>query len=764
MGECVVARKVRDVSGDRFTPRIVRYRLVRRKLPLLDFGTSRPLFLLFLTLCVEAGGSVKMGKSRKKSLLMKALRLRGMAQPQRRKVEGILPEYYALAEGERDCKDVVRLDPSPPPSPAKAKTKAPFASCSRPTQRERVHEAVLSALGCLGDAKGLEVTLSVHCPTSTTVATVSGEGKVEVRWKSAKGGPAADADDSDAMLRVAVGDVRGCRSTNGTQRLLQELGGVVPRHHRLATKMLAMLATSVVSLVHHAGLNTMTLSLVAVLKYLYGCGALATVANDGVVDVVVSGDGFASSSRQGAVAVSARVLGLDTWLKEHGFNAMEGVVTLAYFAGTESSHTVSSVHKLLMDDLEQVANGFDVGDGTILRATITLCSDGKWLSNSLGLTGGNAKMGCPWCSTNTHEMHDDEYVQNFARNFTAPEGCHSRCAVNCHGQRRSCISPCKTIRNCNGSHGFKRMTPIAHLIGRLISVVPDLLHLKLRLVEKLADLLRRLLSNLYRTVRGKTIEETNAAMTMLGSSIFAYPPFAVQKKLRFHGDIADKFLKCGAELLLALRAEGFTTCDLRPLSLVVDLLGDLETVIRSAFRGPADGIDVDVYGAELSRLCMQFSADYVHVMGSESKPLYLHILRHHLAPLAKKYSGLGNYCCEKVEKLNLILRRAISNRCGGGNVQFHTMRWAMTMAYILGRSDLIPTVRAYKQRRSSGDGGDIADCSGDFEDDDDDDDDHDDGNGGGGGGGGGQHVTSRRGTKRHRPSFAELSQAAATEQ
>src|SRR3989338_4956246 len=56
MGECVVARKVRDVSGDRFTPRIVRYRLVRRKLPLLDFGTSRSLFLLFLTLCVEAGG------------------------------------------------------------------------------------------------------------------------------------------------------------------------------------------------------------------------------------------------------------------------------------------------------------------------------------------------------------------------------------------------------------------------------------------------------------------------------------------------------------------------------------------------------------------------------------------------------------------------------------------------------------------------------------------------------------------------------------
>lgn len=128
---------------------------------------------------------------------------------------------------------------------------------------------------------------------------------------------------------------------------------------------------------------------------------------------------------------------------------MDGVFTLAYFAGSESSHTVAAVHQLLMDDLAESAQGLAF-DGRLLRAKITLCSDGKWLSNSLGLTGGNSKMGFPWCYTLTVE---DEYVQSLQRDLTSGIDCHYHCHAGCRGEALNCKRPCKGLRDCRGIHG-----------------------------------------------------------------------------------------------------------------------------------------------------------------------------------------------------------------------------------------------------------------------------------------------------------------------
>lgn len=205
-----------------------------------------------------------------------------------------------------------------------------------------------------------------------------------------------------------------------------------------------------VGLVSHALLDVWTLSLVSVLTYLLGCKALDADAV-GVVHVVLSGDGFGSSSRNGAVAVSARVLGMDPWWRQHGYTSMDSVFTLAYFAGSESSLTVHT--HALEKGLDQAAKGFDVG-GTSVRVKITLCADGKWLSNALGLAGGNAKMGCPWCATVTQESCDDEYVQRLPRCYNGPFFCHYLCRPGCQGA----ISA-KTFQTAPASTGSRMWLP-----------------------------------------------------------------------------------------------------------------------------------------------------------------------------------------------------------------------------------------------------------------------------------------------------------------
>lgn len=231
-----------------------------------------------------------------------------------------------------------------------------------------------------------------------------------------------------------------------------------------------------------------------------------------------------------------------------------------------------------------------------------------------------------------------------------------------------------------------------------------------------------------------TIAETDAALLKLGRDCFSYPPFASQKKLRFHGDVADNFLSCSSKLFRAIG----TTCsesELQPIRGITGLFDALQDIVRRAYHGPADGTHADAHGAALRLSCFEFYSRYSSVMGHQSKPLYLHIVRHHLAPIAMRYGGLGAFCCEKVEELNLILRRVIDRRCGGCHVQFHTMRWAMTMVYLLGRTDLLPTVRAYEK---------IAPPEADRAE------------------GRASASASSRGAKRYRYGFADLSQEAAS--
>lgn len=640
-------------------------------------------------------------KSAAKRKLMAERRASGLCtSPSARPVEGFSDEYYELAQGPRLVKAVERLDPSPPTSPAKSVPKAAFATLSRSSQVNRLKDMMSCAMGAIGDYTEFKVVLSVECSSSVTQATADGADPISVSWTpKAEDAPEQKAVDFERVLRVAAGDVHHGRSTANSKQMLRELGGETPFHHQLATNKLYNLAKDAVGLVYHAAQKVYTLSLVAVLMFLFQHGALA---DNGVVKVVISGDGFAGSSRTGAVAVSARVLGMDPWLKDHGFTTMDSVFTLAYYAGTESRSAVCSVHKLMINDLALAVAGFDVR-GVTLRAAITLCSDGKWLSNALGLTGGNAKMGCAWCYTNTQELCDDVYVERCQRDLTRRIDCHHFCHSNCRGRANNCKRPCKEVKNCKGDHGLVEVTPIASLIGNSTNVVPDILHMKLRLVERVAGRLRDELQYLYRTIMKLTIAETEYKLQEVGDKVLAYPPFVNQKKLRFHGDTADNFLSCGGALFahLDLDFAAFPSTVLDPIRMISHLFNLLLDIVRSAYIGPRPE-DTATYGSRLKRMCLDFSSLYASVMGRESKPLYLHVIRHHLAALAMKYGGLGIYSCEKVEKLNLILRRIISNRCGGGKIQYHTMRWSMTKVFLLSRPDLLPTVRAYKKRAASG--------------------------------------------------------------
>lgn len=95
--------------------------------------------------------------------------------------------------------------------------------------------------------------------------------------------------------------------------------------------------------------------------------------------------------------------------------------------------------------------------------------------------------------------------------------------------------------------------------------------------------------------------------------------------------------------------------------------------------------------------CRTFTQDFLLFAGRTSRPLYLHVVRYHLADQVKRYNGIGAFNCEMVERFNLQIRQVQQRRSQPGRSAHFSMLWSAECLYIQSRTDLLILPRTYKK-------------------------------------------------------------------
>lgn len=514
----------------------------------------------------------------------------------------------------------------------------------------------------------------------------------ETKWNASK-----------AIERILATETLSVRPAASTQQFISAmmLPEISPYKVAQTRERIDEEASKFISMRHFKDTGLMVLSIADLLTAV--CKLDSALIRDSQITIIESGDGFRPSNRRGCVAVYLRVCGFDEILRSRSLSALDGVFVIAFFEGSESVETVTSVYEAIQAELRQLQeNGISLTPTEIVRVKVLHCADGKWLGAAFGFQGGRSTFGCPFCSSNTQEFFPPDVVNALKRDYSGSASpCHFLCRTGCSGGNR-CRRQCKD--SCDGAHGLGKMTPMRSITPRE-NVISDILHLKLRLTDKIVKLLRdELLSVLQRSASRLNMDEKKAIVEGMASSVGHTR--SIMGKVSLYGPDADRFLM-KFDRLVEYIDSSFEKLGIRDTQAFVvihnlcHLLGALNTIIRKAAGGPPIGVDAVAWIHEFRISCESFAAKLVENSGSYCRPLYLHILCYHLADQVLLHGGLDRYSCEIVEKKNHQLRVAQDQICKGGHSVEHVMRWARKVAYyILRKHDSLPVKRKYSKRQS----------------------------------------------------------------